>query len=67
MLCSAATVGLYPLWEGRATMARTFKSIYLDITGKKKFGVIQHEAELIEDNGSASPAEKVAELPNKVE
>ena len=36
MFCSAFCVGLYPLWEGRKTSIRTFKSIFLDITGKKK-------------------------------
>jgi hypothetical protein len=28
-------VGLYPLWEGRASMGHTFNAIFLDITGKK--------------------------------
>jgi hypothetical protein len=36
MFFSAACVGVYPLWEGRKTSIRTFKSIYLDITGKQK-------------------------------
>lgn len=27
-------VGVYPLWEGRKSMAHTFKSIYLDILGR---------------------------------
>ncbi|KAI9809780.1 MAG: hypothetical protein M1825_000213 [Sarcosagium campestre] len=36
LFCSAFCVGLYPLWEGRHSMAHTFKSIYLDITGRKK-------------------------------
>jgi urea-proton symporter len=29
------TVGLYPVWEGRAGLAHTIKSVYLDITGKQ--------------------------------
>ncbi|PSN66870.1 urea active transporter [Corynespora cassiicola Philippines] len=36
MFFSAFCVGLYPLWEGRKTSARTFKYMFLDITGKKK-------------------------------
>jgi hypothetical protein len=31
---SLACVGIYPLWEGRQGMGHTFKSMYLDITGK---------------------------------
>lgn len=30
-----ACVGIYPLWEGRKSMAHTFKAMFLDITGKK--------------------------------
>lgn len=36
LFCSAACVGLYPLWEGRGTMKRTFKAIFLDVTGRGK-------------------------------
>ncbi|KAA8895361.1 Sodium:solute symporter family-domain-containing protein [Sphaerosporella brunnea] len=36
---SSTCVGLYPLWEGRHSMAHTIKSMYLDFTGKKKFPV----------------------------
>lgn len=28
-------VGIYPLWEGRKSIAHTFKSIYLDILGQR--------------------------------
>lgn len=31
---SLFAVGLYPLWEGRTSMARTAKAIYLDATGQ---------------------------------
>ena len=34
LFCSAFCVGLYPLWEGRASMAHTFKSIVRDLSGK---------------------------------
>jgi hypothetical protein len=36
LFCSSFCVGLYPLWEGRHTCARTFKAIFLDVTGKRK-------------------------------
>ncbi|KAF2813122.1 urea active transporter [Mytilinidion resinicola] len=67
MFCSAFCVGLYPLWEGRKTSGHTFKSIFLDITGKKKFGknVVHGEAAMVEDSGPGTPTEKVAELPGK--
>ncbi|KAF2661959.1 urea active transporter [Lophiostoma macrostomum CBS 122681] len=57
MFCSAFCVGLYPLWEGRHTSARTFKSIFLDITGKRKppKGPLVTEGE----DGSNTPTEKV--------
>lgn len=38
---SCFCVGLYPLWEGRHTMKRTGKSIFLDLTGKDGRGYAQ--------------------------
>jgi hypothetical protein len=35
LLCSLLCVGVYPLWEGRASMLHTFKAIYLDATGQE--------------------------------
>lgn len=35
IFCSLFGVGLFPLWEGKASMMHTFKAIFLDITGKK--------------------------------
>lgn len=29
-------VGVFPIWEGRKTIAHTSKSIYLDIIGRRK-------------------------------
>lgn len=34
LFCSAFCVGLDPLWEGRHSMAGTFKGIVRDLTGK---------------------------------
>ncbi|KAF2435442.1 urea active transporter [Tothia fuscella] len=69
MFCSVFCVGVYPLWEGRKTMAHTFKSIFLDITGKKKFGKaaqIQHGV-AVENDGIVTPTEKVSEHPKGLE
>jgi hypothetical protein len=68
MFISTFCVGLYPLWEGRKTSMGTLKSIYLDITGKKKFGkgagVVHGEAAIVEEtSGTGTPTEKV--LPEK--
>jgi Na+/proline symporter len=59
MFCSAFCVGLYPLWEGRHTSIRTFKSIYLDITGQKKppKGPVVTEGE----EGAVTPVEGYSE------
>jgi len=64
LFCSGFAVGLYPLWEGRHSMAHTFKAIYLDITGKKKpklqgrEGVVEEVEE--ESPKSSTPTEKVS-------
>jgi hypothetical protein len=59
MFFSAACVGVYPLWEGRKTSIRTFKSIYLDITGKQK----PPKAPVVTegDSGAATPPEGLNE------
>lgn len=36
LFCSSACVGIYPLWEGRHTSARTVKAICKDLTGGGK-------------------------------
>ncbi|KAL8971244.1 MAG: hypothetical protein Q9183_001144 [Haloplaca sp. 2 TL-2023] len=36
LFCSTFCVGLYPLWEGRHSMATTFQGIARDLTGKGK-------------------------------
>jgi hypothetical protein len=61
---STVCVGLFPLWQGRKTMAHTVKSMVLDLTGKKKPPIHGRVAEIAdEDSGSATPEEKVT--PNK--
>ncbi|KAH0559887.1 hypothetical protein GP486_003590 [Trichoglossum hirsutum] len=58
---SGLCVAVYPLWEGRHSMAYTFKSILLDLAGKKKPALQGREGVVIEGEGSDSgiPTEKV--------
>ena len=50
LICSFLGVGLFPLFESRKTLARTIKSIYLDITGKSHPKTIH--AQLAEGQGT---------------
>lgn len=34
IFCSFGAVGLFPVYEGRKTLFRTFKFMYLDVTGQ---------------------------------
>lgn len=64
LFCSAFCVGLYPLWEGRHTSARTFRCIVRDITGKGKpvtrgqAAFVESEEEKKGDSGADTPPEK---------
>lgn len=60
MFFSAFCVGLYPLWEGRGTTIRTFKAIYLDITGKKKPGA-RGRIEVVEGTDGDRTPEKISQ------
>ncbi|KAF1988543.1 urea active transporter [Aulographum hederae CBS 113979] len=64
LFVSSFCVGLYPLWEGRHTMAHTFKSIFLDITGKRKPVTVrgQHAAQ---ETGSSTPVEISEKMDEK--
>ena len=63
LFCSATCVGLYPLWEGRHTSVRTVKSIFLDITGKRK--PMTHGRAMATDSNGAEeePYEKGTDTP----
>ena len=61
LFCSAFCVGLYPLWEGRHTSSRTFKAIYLDVTGKRK--PVMHGRPVIDDDSERD--EKTVTPPEK--
>ena len=63
LFCSAGCVGLYPLWEGRLSMAHTFRGIVRDLQGKGRKRYHHQEGELVEvdvgsGSGSVSPSEK---------
>ncbi|KAL2192766.1 Sodium:solute symporter family-domain-containing protein [Corynascus similis CBS 632.67] len=59
IFCSFIGVGLFPVYESRKTLARTVKSIYLDITGKSHPKTIQAQAlEEQQTPGDATPTEK---------
>ncbi|KAL5398090.1 hypothetical protein PMIN03_001415 [Paraphaeosphaeria minitans] len=57
MFCSVFCVGFYPLWEGRKTSVRTFKAIFMDITGKGRPRATVTQGEGLE----SPPAESVDE------
>ena len=61
-------VGVFPVWEGRKDLGHTFKSIYLDVTGKQhpsKF----HRSDAVfvdaKEGGVSPPSERVAEVHEK--
>lgn len=43
IFCSFIGVGLFPIYEGRETLARTCKYIWWDVTGKKNVKAIHAE------------------------
>lgn len=50
IFCSFIGVGLFPIFESRATLARTCKNIYRDITGKSHPKTIH--AQMLEGQGT---------------
>lgn len=64
ILCSFIGVGLFPIFEGRKTLARTCKYIYFDLAGKSHPKTIQAQEAAIEGQntpGDATPTEKAAD------
>jgi len=61
---SSFCVGLFPLWQGRKTMAHTVKSIIMDISGKKH-PVTHGRASVAgtEEDGLETPDENSAVKP----
>ena len=56
LFCSSFAVGLFPLWEGRHSMANTFKGIFRDLSGRG--GAITRGRAIEESEGSTSPVEE---------
>jgi len=55
-------VGIFPVWQGRKTAAHTIKSMFFDLTGKRKptlQGRVQEVSDE-DDSGRVTPTEKVA-------
>ncbi|MCJ1479565.1 hypothetical protein MMC13_008251 [Lambiella insularis] len=67
LFCSAGAVGVYPLWEGRHSIAHTFRGIRRDLTGRKEVVVqggnplVGDDSEGCEHMGNAKGVEKVSE------
>ncbi|KAI1398837.1 Na+/solute symporter [Hypoxylon fuscum] len=58
IFCSLGAVGLFPVFEGRLTLARTFKAIALDLSGKRHVKAIRadNQAEAIDGKGASGTA-----------
>ncbi|KAM7198472.1 Sodium:solute symporter family domain containing protein [Rhypophila sp. PSN 637] len=56
IFCSFFGVGLFPIWEGRKTLARTCKFIYQDLTGKfNPKAISAHEPAVATTPGDVTP------------
>lgn len=61
---TAFGVIVFPLYEGRASIVHTVRSMFLDLTGKKKPALYGREVDIKDDtdenmSGQATPTEKV--------
>jgi hypothetical protein len=70
LMCSAMAVGVYPLWEGRESLARNFGGMWRDITGKggrrgRAMQVV--EGEKSADSGTHTPNAKEVEAATVLE
>ncbi|KAM0797807.1 urea active transporter [Usnea florida] len=61
LFCSSFCVALFPLWEGRHSMARTFKGIVRDLSGKS--GVVIKGRIVEGSNESSSPVRESEKAP----
>ena len=57
---SLGAVGLFPIWEGRKTLASTFRFILADAAGKKKKRPSEEPTPVEATPGDATPTEKEA-------
>ncbi|KAI1766737.1 Na+/solute symporter [Hypoxylon sp. FL1150] len=69
IFCSLGAVGLFPVFEGRVTLARTFSAIVMDLTGRRHVKAIRAEdGEPIYGEGVSGPATRtVSKEPVKTE
>lgn len=61
LFCSSFAVGIFPVWQGRKTIAHTFKYMYLDATGKWKPTIHGNAAMVDESEGSSTPTKEATE------
>ena len=63
IFCSFFAVGLFPVFEGRKTLAYTVKCIYQDLTGKKHPRAMHPNPVMVGESqtpGDVTPTEKAA-------
>lgn len=61
LMCSTMAVGVYPLWEGRESLARNFGGMWRDITGKgRRRGPPMEVVEGKGGSGTVTPKEAEA-------
>ena len=68
LVCSAACVGIYPLWEGRHTCAKTFRLMWRDLRGTWRPGLTGREAmpiEGVEVENSGQVTPEIGEMKSK--
>ncbi|KAI0838154.1 Na+/solute symporter [Hypoxylon sp. FL0890] len=63
IFCSLGAVGLFPIFEGRMTLWRTFKAIALDLAGRRHVKAIRAENEAMAIDGKTASG---AETPRTV-
>ncbi|KAI1460056.1 Na+/solute symporter [Annulohypoxylon moriforme] len=65
IFCSLGAVGLFPVYEGRQTLARTFKAIVMDLSGKKHIKAIHAENEGEAIDGKAASGDETPPVTNE--
>jgi hypothetical protein len=70
LMCSTLAVGVYPLWEGRRSLARNFGGMWADLTGKggRRGNAVQVvEGQKGGDSGTHTPNAKEVEAATVLE
>jgi len=66
LMCSTMAVGVYPLWEGRASLKKNFGGIWRDVTGKGGVRSARNvefvEGEKVDGSGSGTHTPKDAHV-----